>query len=35
LQLPPDVEALTAEDVVRFCVETFPGKLSLACSFQK
>jgi phosphoadenosine phosphosulfate reductase len=35
LQLPPDVEALTAEDVVRFCVETFPGRVSLACSFQK
>jgi phosphoadenosine phosphosulfate reductase len=35
LQLPPDVESLTAEDVVRFCVETFPGKVSLACSFQK
>jgi phosphoadenosine phosphosulfate reductase len=35
LQLPPDVESLTAEDVVRFCVETFAGKVSLACSFQK
>jgi len=35
LQLPPDVEALPAEDVVRFCVETFPGRVSLACSFQK
>ena len=35
LQLPPDVESMSAEDVVRFCVETFPGKLALACSFQK
>ena len=35
LQLPSDVEALSAEDVVRFCVETFPGKVALACSFQK
>ena len=35
LQLPPDLESLKAEDVLRFCVETFPGKLSLACSFQK
>ncbi len=35
LQLPPDVESLKAEDILRFCVETFPGKLSLACSFQK
>jgi phosphoadenosine phosphosulfate reductase len=35
LQLPPDVESLKAEEVIRFCVETFPGKVSLACSFQK
>ena len=35
LQLPPDVEAMSAEEVVRFCVETFPGRVSLACSFQK
>jgi phosphoadenosine phosphosulfate reductase len=35
LQLPPDVESLTAEEILRFCVDTFPGKLSLACSFQK
>jgi phosphoadenosine phosphosulfate reductase len=26
---------LTAEEVLRFCVETFPGKVALACSFQK
>ena len=35
LQLPPDVESMTAEEILRFCVETFPGRLSLACSFQK
>ena len=35
LSLPPDVESLTAEEVLRFCTETFPGKVSLACSFQK
>jgi phosphoadenosine phosphosulfate reductase len=35
LQLPPDIESMGAEDVLRFCVETFPGKLALACSFQK
>jgi phosphoadenosine phosphosulfate reductase len=26
---------LRAEEILRFCVETFPGKVSLACSFQK
>jgi phosphoadenosine phosphosulfate reductase len=35
LSLPPDVESLTAEEILRFCVETFPGRVSLACSFQK
>ena len=35
LQLPPDVENMTADEVVRFCLETFPGKVALACSFQK
>ena len=35
LQLPSDVESLSAEEVVRFCVEQFPGKAALACSFQK
>jgi phosphoadenosine phosphosulfate reductase len=35
LQLPPDVESMRAEEILRFCVETFPGKVSLACSFQK
>jgi phosphoadenosine phosphosulfate reductase len=35
LQLPPDVESLSAEDVLRFCLETFPERVALACSFQK
>jgi len=35
LQLPPDVESLSAEDVLRFCLEAFPGRVALACSFQK
>jgi phosphoadenosine phosphosulfate reductase len=35
LQLPPDVEAMKAEEILRFCVDAFPGRLSLACSFQK
>jgi phosphoadenosine phosphosulfate reductase len=35
LQLPTDVEALSAQEIVRFCLETFPGNVALACSFQK
>ncbi|HEX3806548.1 MAG TPA: phosphoadenylyl-sulfate reductase [Gaiellaceae bacterium] len=35
LQLPSDVEAMSAEEILRFCLETFPGKVALACSFQK
>ena len=35
LQLPSDVEGMSAEEVVRFCVDSFPGKVALACSFQK
>jgi phosphoadenosine phosphosulfate reductase len=35
LQLPTDIEALRAEEVVGFCLEQFPGKVALACSFQK
>jgi phosphoadenosine phosphosulfate reductase len=35
IQLPSDVEAMSPEDVLRFCVEQFPGKVALACSFQK
>ena len=35
IQLPSDVESLTTEDVLRFALEQFPGKVALACSFQK
>ena len=35
LQLPSDVESLSAQETLRFCLDTFPGKVSLACSFQK
>ncbi len=35
IQLPSDVESLSAEDVLRFCVDSFHGKVALACSFQK
>lgn len=37
LQLPPEheIEAMSAEDVLRFVLEHFPGKVALACSFQK
>jgi phosphoadenosine phosphosulfate reductase len=26
---------MSAEEILRFCVEAFPGKVALACSFQK
>lgn len=35
VRLPSDVEALSAEDVLRFVLDEFPGKVALACSFQK
>jgi phosphoadenosine phosphosulfate reductase len=35
LSLPSNIESLSAEDVVRFCLEQFPGRVALACSFQK
>jgi phosphoadenosine phosphosulfate reductase len=35
LQLPNDVESLSAQETLRFCLGTFPGKVALACSFQK
>jgi phosphoadenosine phosphosulfate reductase len=35
LQLPNDVESLSAQEILRFCLEAFPGKVALACSFQK
>jgi phosphoadenosine phosphosulfate reductase len=35
LQLPSDVESMSAQEILRFCLDSFPGKVSLACSFQK
>ena len=35
LQLPPDVESMRAEEILRYCLGTFPGRVALACSFQK
>jgi phosphoadenosine phosphosulfate reductase len=35
LSLPNDIESLSAEEVVRFCLQQFPGRVALACSFQK
>ena len=35
IQLPNDVEALSAEEILAWVVEQFPGKVALACSFQK
>jgi phosphoadenosine phosphosulfate reductase len=35
LQLPPDVESLSAEEVLAICLREFPGRVALACSFQK
>jgi phosphoadenosine phosphosulfate reductase len=32
---PAAIEAMSAEDVLRYCLERFPGKVALACSFQK
>jgi phosphoadenosine phosphosulfate reductase len=35
LQLPADIESLTPEQILGLLLEEFPGKVSLACSFQK
>ena len=35
LQLPADVESWPAQRVVEFVLGEFPGRVSLACSFQK
>jgi len=35
LQLPNDVESMAPQEILRYCLDTFPGKVSLACSFQK
>ncbi len=34
-ELPSDVEQWTAERVIGWVLEQFPGKVALACSFQK
>ena len=33
--LPPDVESWRAEEILAWTLERFPGKVALACSFQK
>jgi phosphoadenosine phosphosulfate reductase len=35
LPLPADVESLGAEEVLALVLDAFPGRVSLACSFQK
>ena len=35
LQLPADVESWPAPRIVEHLLETFPGRVALACSFQK
>jgi phosphoadenosine phosphosulfate reductase len=35
LQLPADVETWSAERVVGYVLDEFPGRVALACSFQK
>jgi phosphoadenosine phosphosulfate reductase len=35
LQIPTDVESMTPEQILAFLLEEFPGKVALACSFQK
>ncbi len=35
LQLPADVESRSAEEILAFVLEEFPGRVALACSFQK
>ena len=35
LQLPPNVDAMSAAEILAFVLDAFPGRVSLACSFQK
>jgi phosphoadenosine phosphosulfate reductase len=35
LQIPSEIEAWSPQQVVSFLLEQFPGKVALACSFQK
>ena len=35
LPSPSDLEQLSAEETLAFLLDQFPGKVALACSFQK
>jgi len=35
LHLPADVESLKTEEILAFVLDAFPGRVALACSFQK
>jgi phosphoadenosine phosphosulfate reductase len=35
IQLPTDVESLPAQEILAFVLDQFPGRVALACSFQK
>ena len=35
IRLPNDVEALSAQEILAWVLDRFPGKVALACSFQK
>ena len=35
LHLPADVEVMTPEQILAYVLEQFPGRVALACSFQK
>ena len=35
IRLPSDVESLSAQEILAWALERFPGRVALACSFQK
>ena len=35
MQIPPEVESYSPEQILALLLEQFPGKVALACSFQK
>ena len=35
MQIPPEVESYSPEQILTLLLEQFPGKVALACSFQK
>ena len=35
IQLPSDLESLSAQEILAWTLEQFPGRVALACSFQK